>query len=900
MKAYLTNPNLKRARRTRQHQKQRQRLTAKQIFIGTSSILAAAITGLLIYFQIGSSESAKAAFIDDYRTVSSGNWQTPRTWEKFNGSEWVVSNTTPSSASNTIEIRAGHTIVVNTKITADQVIVDESGKIITESGSLKIVNGQGTDLTVRGALEINGSVEIAKEASAEITNCTLSQKGKFDLQGTLTIDGLFVNNGGKLQVDGNRITIKDQATYEHAFDGGCLPLVKWEKNSNCEITGMSTTIPENMNQAFGNLKWRSTSQLIPVDLTGIINNLQNDLYISSTGMRDVYLSKSGTEQKIQIKGSLFLQGGSLCINPTSSSDLKIQGNVIVSSGYLSFNGKTSTVNSTITIGGELNIIGGTVDLNSSTSSGKGSLNLFGNISVNGNGLLTETSNNKGGEINFIGKNKVQLIVVNNNIKNNVDYNVMSGSVLRMDNYILTGNGYFNVSEGAGLMIGSPLGITKSEMSGNIQTKGSRYYSTRASYTYNGGSEQQTGDGLPSLVYALTVDNEANCNLQKTTSASNLLNLEVGKIITGKNMLILGVSENNIGVLKKSHGYVQGNLRRWVNSNTIGKLEFPVGNSNSENSAILNFTKSPKNSGTITCSLGIGNVNKMGLPLSDGGDVCMNAGYAYWNISSDNGYAEGVFDLSLAATGFPGIQNYEKLHISQRNNLQTPWKPVGKHEQPKGTNENAIVTRKDVTELGIFGITSGPGNSLPTDMVYFTAHAKNQQVELNWKMACEVNNDYFSVERSDNGSEFTSISTIKGAGSTTEIQSYQYHDYKPLTGTSFYRLRQVNFEGKNTFSNIERINVKSREGMASSINIQRVGPNPFNSMVTAEFYAENNGDVAIEILTTSGKTIFKTYQYALKGYNTFTYNKGSSLESGEYMIRLSNSNGAARKFITKRD
>ena len=207
-------------------------------------------------------------------------------------------------------------------------------------------------------------------------------------------------------------------------------------------------------------------------------------------------------------------------------------------------------------------------------------------------------------------------------------------------------------------------------------------------------------------------------------------------------------------------------------------------------------------------------------------------------------------------------------------------------------------RKNVSELGIFGITSGSSNSLPTDMVYFSAHAKNNHVELNWEMTCEMNSDYFAIERSINGSDFTAISTVKGAGNSQQAQNYQFSDYKPLTGTSYYRLKQVSFEGKTTTSNIERVNLKSRVATASSVNIQRVGPNPFNSMVTAEYYAESNGDVAVEILSKDGKSIFKTYQYALKGYNTFTFNKGSTLSPGDYMIRLSNSDGATREFITK--
>lgn len=898
MRAYLTNPNLKRARRHRQRRTQRQRLSAKQIFIGTSFIMAAAFTGLMIYFQIGQSGNAMAATQGDFRTVSSGNWHTPRVWETYNGSEWVSASNPPNAASNTIEIRSGHTILVNSKVTADQVVINEEGRLVADKGTLTITNGPGADLSGKGSVEINSTIILTKDAVAELENCILSDKAKFDLQGQLFVAGKFTNNGGKMQVESGHITIKDRATYEHAFDGGSLPLATWAKNSYCEISGVCMTVPQNMNQSFGNFKWNSQAQNIPVDLAEGIEHIQNDVFISSTGTRDVYLDKSGKLKQITIPGNLNIQGGSVCISPNASDELTVKGNVIINSGMLAFNSNNSTQNSSMTIGGELNITGGTIDLNSAPASKKGTLNLQGNISVNSTGLITETSRAEGGQINFVGNKKTQFIVVNNNIKNKIDYNVMAGSTLRMDNYILTGTGDFNLNDGAGIMIGALTGISKSEMSGNIQNKGNRNFSSKATYTYNGGAEQETGNALPSVVYALIVNNEGNCNLQSGVSVSNLLNLEAGKIFTGKNILTLGINTTETGSLKKGNGYVVGNLRRWVGQNTTGKIEFPIGNNNTENSAVLNFTQSPSQGGAITCNLGIGNVNKMGLPMTDGGEVCLNAGYAYWNFTPDNGFSGGVFDLSLSAAGFPGIQNSDKLHISQRENLYSPWRSIGKHEKSTGTNENAVAIRKDVKELGVFGITSGSANSLPTDMVYFTARTKNQQVELSWEMACEMNNEYFAVERSDNGTDFTSISTLKGAGNSQRQQNYQYTDYKPLAGTAYYRLRQVSFDGKSTFSNTERVLVKSREATASSVNIQKVGPNPFNSMVTAEYYAETNGDVAVEILTTDGKTMYKTYQYALKGYNTFTFNKGSSLKPGDYMIRLSNANGATRKFITK--
>ncbi|MFZ7115215.1 MAG: hypothetical protein ACO1G9_07565 [Bacteroidota bacterium] len=898
MSTYQTNPDLKRSRRSRQRQTQRQRLSAKQIFIGTSSILAAAITGMMIYFQIGHNESAKAAFQGDFRSVSSGNWHTPRIWETYNGSEWVISDKSPNAASNNIEICSGHSVIINTKITADQIVVSEDARLIAEKGALEIANGPGTDLLVKGDLEILGKIKITTDAQAEINNCLLSPDGVLDLEGKISVSGKFINNGGKMQVEADHITIKEKAVYEHAFDGGALPIAVWEKNSYCEITGVSMTLPQNLDQSFGNFKWNSAAQNISADLYSTISRIQNDLYISSTGTRNIFFDQFCKQTEIKLNGNLFIHGGTVCINAKGSNHLTVAGNVVLNSGELNFNERKSDQNSTLTISGDLNITGGTINMNTSASAMKGILNLQGNISVNGIGLITETSGAKGGEINFAGQKKTQFIVVNNNIKNRIDYNVSTGTTLRMDNYILTGNGDFNLSEGSGLMIGSPDGISKSEMSGNIQNKGARNFNSRATYIYNGGTEQETGNGLPSVVYALTINNEESCKLNSSTVVSNNLVLESGKIITGKNILTLGENATSAGNMKKVHGYVHGNFRRWISSNTVGKVEFPLGNQNSENAAVLNYKNSPSKGGTILCSLGIGNVNKIGLPMTDAGEVCMNAGFAYWNLIPENGYQGGTFDISLSAAGFPGIQNYEKLHVSQREDLYSPWRAIGKHDKATGTNENAVAVRRGVTQLGIFGITSTTANSLPTDMVYFSARTKNQHVELNWEMACEINNESFTIERSENGNDFTSISTIKGAGNSQVPQSYQFVDYKPMTGTSYYRLRQVNFEGKNTFSNVERVNLKAREAVASSVNIQRVGPNPFNSMVTAEYYAENNGDVAIEILSKEGQPIFKTYQYSVKGYNTFTYNKGSSLKPGEYMIRLSNANGATRQFITK--
>jgi hypothetical protein len=111
--------------------------------------------------------------------------------------------------------------------------------------------------------------------------------------------------------------------------------------------------------------------------------------------------------------------------------------------------------------------------------------------------------------------------------------------------------------------------------------------------------------------------------------------------------------------------------------------------------------------------------------------------------------------------------------------------------------------------------------LPVELVYFEAEVEQTAVQLRWATASEVNNDYFQVERSANGIQFDPIGApIDGAGTTTEPLNYEYTDRNPLSGISYYRLKQVDFGGQTTYSKVVPIRVG---GVAS--NELLIYPNP---------------------------------------------------------------------------
>ena len=103
--------------------------------------------------------------------------------------------------------------------------------------------------------------------------------------------------------------------------------------------------------------------------------------------------------------------------------------------------------------------------------------------------------------------------------------------------------------------------------------------------------------------------------------------------------------------------------------------------------------------------------------------------------------------------------------------------------------------------------------LPIDLISFEAHANADHVDLEWVTASEINNDFFTIERSTDAKEWEEVLVVAGAGNSNQIITYFDSDYEPLSGISYYRLKQTDFNGEFTYSNIVpvRFEVNSTRG-----------------------------------------------------------------------------------------
>lgn len=117
-------------------------------------------------------------------------------------------------------------------------------------------------------------------------------------------------------------------------------------------------------------------------------------------------------------------------------------------------------------------------------------------------------------------------------------------------------------------------------------------------------------------------------------------------------------------------------------------------------------------------------------------------------------------------------------------------------------------------------------ALPIELVHFTAESTGNTVILDWQTSSEKNNDFFTIERSTNGSDWEVLKTTKGAGNSQSLLKYFEIDAYPFYGVSYYRLKQTDIDGQFEYSQIQSVHIKRLEN--SSIEFY---PNPVNKQIT---------------------------------------------------------------------
>lgn len=168
--------------------------------------------------------------------------------------------------------------------------------------------------------------------------------------------------------------------------------------------------------------------------------------------------------------------------------------------------------------------------------------------------------------------------------------------------------------------------------------------------------------------------------------------------------------------------------------------------------------------------------------------------------------------------------------------------------------------------------------LPVELLSFNALAKEGYVDITWATASEKNNAFFNVEKSIDGVNFESIEQVHGQGSNTDAMFYSSKDKNPTKGLAYYRLKQTDYDGQYTYSNIVSVNYDGKD--FSNFDII---PNPSSKNQNTSIRLNHipNDFVEISVLDVNG---IETY-HSKEKTDTGIVNIPTDLTKGVYFIKI---------------
>lgn len=170
--------------------------------------------------------------------------------------------------------------------------------------------------------------------------------------------------------------------------------------------------------------------------------------------------------------------------------------------------------------------------------------------------------------------------------------------------------------------------------------------------------------------------------------------------------------------------------------------------------------------------------------------------------------------------------------------------------------------------------------IPVELSSFNASVYGNNVTLSWKTVTEINNKGFEVQRS-NGRDFKSVSFINGYGTTSQPQVYSYTDKSLQAGKYFYRLKQIDFDGKSEFSSVVEVEVLGPK----EFNLAQNFPNPFNPSTTINFSLASDSKVTLKIFNILGQELLTLINGNYPSGNHKIDFDGSNFNSGVYIYRI---------------
>lgn len=271
--------------------------------------------------------------------------------------------------------------------------------------------------------------------------------------------------------------------------------------------------------------------------------------------------------------------------------------------------------------------------------------------------------------------------------------------------------------------------------------------------------------------------------------------------------------------------------------------------------------------------------------------------------SNNARWERIWYIDITETTAPASTTDVTFDMSEGGMTATPATPANYvllYRAGQSGNWTELATGSSIAgdQVNFIGVTlSSDGyytigtknksaSPLPISLLSFDAKLVDKvKVKLDWKTATEVNNDYFTIEKSKNGATFEETGRVKGSGNSSTEKSYSLVDDNPYEGNSYYRLKQTDFDGKNETFDMVAVYYEKKPGEGC---VLKVFPNPCVPVCTValtDCIHTDDPEINVELIDAAGNKVFSKIPYRDdKGSFNFQIDTQNNLTPGVYIVR----------------
>jgi hypothetical protein len=443
---------------------------------------------------------------------------------------------------------------------------------------------------------------------------------------------------------------------------------------------------------------------------------------------------------------------------------------------------------------------------------------------------------------------------------------LSGSGIKTAAAILDVNGNLIIRETAQFDVStSSYAIALAGNWNSTSTNTNPFVERNGTVTLDGTTTQTISSALGAeTFYNLAISKAANNAILSSTdlNVSNNLNLINGGLsINGR---ILNITKSATNAITRTNGCVLSETTtlpysqlRWSIGTSTGSFVFPFGKTNAA-SDYIPFTFNVTTAGSPaagTVSLLTYATSSNNLPWPDGvGNFDSTPGVdnsakspdRFWYITL-NGYTTNPYSTVTFVATPSEVGSITNLR-AQRWNVATSRWDAPKSGQSNPNNYSATVP--GVNTFSPWVLTAAEG-TLPIKLLSFNAILKRDVVNLEWITSEEYNNDYFTILKSVDEETFQDLLKIKGTGISNQNHVYHAEDLRPYEGKSYYRLRQTDRDGRETYYKPVMIEYHQQNKIVNAY------PIPFDGteLTVALSGLKAHENLVLEIQNMSGQTIF---------------------------------------------